>query len=244
MEDCNDNGKRVRDDSPESETHLVDSPESKTRRVDSVSDSGVNSSVSQLTRVDSGESGRDSSLDSACVTEVNLEDDLLNILDDAADSMPERNPAIQGLDSVIKSFEEEILASGSDSGLVDPDPTMVQMDPTLVPDSGELQQNLGYLFEASDDELGLPPTAMPGEKGMPEDEEPGRVGPEGVDLTGFLGFEDDFPNYDAFGFGGGLLEECDGDNGGAGGLVMADGLFDYSEPAADSLWRSESLQAM
>ncbi|XP_027358219.1 uncharacterized protein LOC113867242 [Abrus precatorius] len=196
MENSNDTKKRVRD-----EFTRVDSPESKIRRVDS--DSGFNSS--------------DSGIDS----DVHLQDEIFNILDDA-DNVPERE-SVQGLDSVIKSFEDEINAPpGSGPGLA---------DPTQVPDSGELQTSLGYLLEASDDELGLPPTVGSGE-------EPGRVGPEGVDLTGILGFEDDIPSYDAFGFGTGLVAECDG------GFVTVDGLFDYEEPATSVLWRSESLQAM
>lgn len=218
MENCTtDKRKRVRDESPdsaESETHLVDSPGSKIRRVDS--------SESQLTRADSVETCPDSVFDS----DVQLQDDILNILDDT-DNVPERD-SVQGLDSVIKSFEDEMLVPGSDPG---------QVDLTPVNDSGELQTNLGYLLEASDDELGLPPTGASGE-------EPGRVGPEGEDLSGFMGFDDDFPGHDGFGFETGFLTECAGDNTGAGGFVELDGLFDYAEPAADVLWRSESLQAM
>ncbi|KAG4400592.1 hypothetical protein AAZX31_07G086800 [Glycine max] len=206
--------KRVRDESsysPESQTQLVDSPESESQRVDSPE--------SKIRRVDSSESQLDSVLDS----EVRLQDDIFNILDDA-DNVPERD-SVQGLDSVIKSFEDEINAPGSDSG---------SGDPTQEPDSGELQSNLGYLLEASDDELGLPPTVVDGE-------ETGRVGPEMTELARLMGFEDDIPSYDAFGFGSGFAAESDG---GAGGFVTVDGLFDYSDPAADVLWRSESLQAM
>lgn len=206
--------KRVRDESsysPESQTQLVDSPESESQRVDSPE--------SKIRRVDSSESQLDSVLDS----EVRLQDDIFNILDDA-DNVPERD-SVQGLDSVIKSFEDEINAPGSDSG---------SGDPTQEPDSGELQSNLGYLLEASDDELGLPPTVVDGE-------ETGRVGPEMTELARLMGFEDDIPSYDAFGFGSGFTAENDG---GAGGFVTVDGLFDYSDPAADVLWRSESLQAM
>lgn len=217
-----DSNKRVRDDdeSPDS-PHRVDSPESKIRRVELVSDGNSNSnsslSESDLTRVDSVESVLDS--------DVHLQDDILNMLDDT-DNVPERD-SVLGLDSVIKSFEDEILASGLDPGLVE-----VSGSP------GELlPENLGYLLEASDDELGLPPTVAP-------DEEPGRVGPEGVDLTGFVGFEDDVPSYDEFGFGAGWPVETDGTDAGDGGFVTGDGLFDYAEPAGDVLWRSESLQAM
>ncbi|GAU22741.1 hypothetical protein TSUD_138650 [Trifolium subterraneum] len=217
MENSTDKRKRVHDESnTDSETHCVDSVETKIRRVDSVSD--VNSS--ELTRVDSGS-------DSVFDSDVQLQDDIFHILDDA-DNVPEqaeRDSVVMGLDSVIKSFEEEIFSPGVEPG---------QTDPVQVTGSGEL----GYLFEASDDELGLPPTVVSGD-------EPGRVEPEKVDLTGFVGFDDDdFSGFDGFGFETGLLSECDGNNGGAGGFVTGDGLFEYGEPVSDVLWRSESLQAM
>ncbi|XP_061345002.1 uncharacterized protein LOC133290876 [Gastrolobium bilobum] len=232
MEECNNNDKRkrVRDDSE------VDSSESKHLRVDS--DSDANSSESQLTRLNSSESCMDSNgyelvrvepedslLDSSEVKDI--PDDLLNMFDDA-DNVTERDPIVQmqGLDSVIKSFEEEILAPVS------------YPDPDVESVSGEFKLNLGYLLEASDDELGLPPTVASTEKeGRRESDDSGRVGPEGLDLTGFLGFEDEFRNYEAFGLVG-----YDADDNG-GGYVTIDGLFDYSEPV-DILWRSESLQAM
>ncbi|KAK7271259.1 hypothetical protein RJT34_27002 [Clitoria ternatea] len=209
-EDCK--RKRESHDLSELATHPVDSPGSKIPRVESESDPDVNSDESHLIRVDSSESGHDPVLGS----EDQLQDDIFSIFDDS-DNVPERD-SVLGLDSVIKSFEDEINAPSLDSG-----------DPNRFSESGELQANLGYLLEASDDELGLPPTVA-------QEEVPGRVGSEGMDLTGFMGFEDD-----VFGFGTGFVAECDGGNG---GFVTADGLFDYAEPAADALWRSESLQAM
>ncbi|WVZ21798.1 hypothetical protein V8G54_000342 [Vigna mungo] len=120
-----------------------------------------------------------------------------------AENVTERDPAVEveHLDSFIKSFEEEILAPPS--------------DPNVSPEPEVFKPNLGYLLEASDDELG------------------------GVDLTGFLGFEDDIRSYEGFGFVG--YDAVD-DNG--GGYVTIDCLFDHAEPGADILWRSESLQAM
>ncbi|KAE9588216.1 hypothetical protein Lal_00003180 [Lupinus albus] len=212
MEECN-KRKRVPHDSAYSE------PQSKTHRVDSVLD--VTSSQSQLTRADSCVNSCESELTRV---DSEIQDDFFNILDDS-ENVPERDSAVQGLDSVIKSFEEEILAPGSG---FDP------MDPNSVPDSSELlQPNLGYLFEASDDELGLPPS-------VPESDEPGRVEPDGVDLNGFVDFENDIPNYDSFGFGNELVAECDGVDG---GLTAVEELFDYSE-TGENLWRLESLQAM
>ncbi|BAU02802.1 hypothetical protein LR48_Vigan10g020500 [Vigna angularis] len=170
---------------------------------------------SKIPRVDSSES-------SVLHSDVQLQHDIFNMLDDA-DNVPDRD-TVQGLDSVIKSFEDEIKA-----------PTLDPNDPTQVPDSGELQTKLGYLLEASDDELGLPPTEAAVE------EEPGRVDPALLELAGFNGFEDYVPGFDAFGFGSGFAAESDG---GVGSFVTVDGLFDYADSAADVLWRSESLQAM
>ncbi|TKY60920.1 hypothetical protein E2542_SST18025 [Spatholobus suberectus] len=201
-----DQRKRARDDSES------DSPESlKHLRVD------ANSFEPNPTRVDSGE-----------FELARVDPDLLNMLNDA-ENVTERDPnmQVQGLDSVIKSFEEEILA---------PAP-----NPSLSPEPDVFKPNLGYLLEASDDELGLPPTVVPSaeEESKPETPDSGRVGPDGVDLTGFWGFEDDIRNYEGMGYVGyGDVE----DNG--GGYVTIDGLFDYAEPGADILWRSESLQAM
>lgn len=225
MGDCSDQRKRVRDDSE------VNSPETKIARVDS--DSELNSSATQLSRVNSGEScvnsveselGRvdsdNTELDSPGSREI--QDHFLDILDDA-DNVAERD-----LDSVIKSFEEEILA---------PAP-----DPNTAPESNEIQPNLGYLLEASDDELGLPPTVKSGGEEKSESADSGRVGPEGVDLSGFMGFDDDvhISEYGSMGFGTGVDSEyC---NGGSG-FVMLDGIFDYAEPT-DILWQLESLQAM
>ena len=223
MEDCKEKRKRVSCDenseagSPESKVLRVDPSDSESVRVDS----GVDSSESQLTRVNSGDSclnSEDSVRDSSC----GIQGDLLNILDDTY-IVPERDSAMQGLDSVIKSFEEEILAAGSDPG----------QNPE--PESGELQPNLGYLLEASDDELGLPPSTAATES---KTDEPGRAASDVVDLTAFMGLEDD-----VFGFGAGFTTECSGGDGGAGGFTASDGLFEYSDPA-DILWRSESLQAM
>ncbi|CAK8534157.1 unnamed protein product [Lathyrus sativus] len=233
MENSTDKRKRVHDessDSPDSDTHCVDSVEAKIRKVDTVSDANVNSSESesQLTRVDSFESCLDSVFDS----DVQLhQDDIFHMLDDA-ENVPEQTErdSVVGLDSVIKSFEEEILTPGFE-------PVRTEPEPVQVTGLGEMQNDLGYLFEASDDELGLPPTVV-------SSDEPGRTEPENVDLTGFLGFEDDFTGNDGFGFGARLLAECDGENTGAEDFVTGDGLFDYAEPAADVLWPSESLQAM
>ncbi|XP_028772175.1 uncharacterized protein LOC114729347 [Neltuma alba] len=238
VDDCADTRKRVRDDSSEFDDDLH---ESKISRVHSNSD--VNSSESHLTRTNSSESSNDSvgdelgqadsgtaavPLESAGATEI--EDDLLmNILEDS-ENAAERDPTMQGLDSVIKSFEDEILAPASDLG-----------DSNPVHESSDLQ----HLLEASDDELGLPPTVTP----PPEEDKPesftegfSRVGPDGIDLSGFMGFEDDIPQYEVLGYGNGVFVEYGPEDNG-GGFVTLDGLFDHAD-AGDVLWWSESLQAM
>lgn len=212
---CEDKRKRVWDDSGELDENV---PESKIARVDSGSDldsaeSRVDSEGFELVRVDSGSSGTS-----------DIQDDLLDILDDS-DNVPERDPTMEGLDSVIKSFEEEILAQ--------------PVDPNAAHESCDLR----HLLEASDDELGLPPTVTPpAEEEKLENDGFSRVGPDGIDLSGFLGFEDDIPHYESLGYGTGVFVEYGGDDNG-GGFVTLDGLFDYAEPG-DVLWRSESLQAM
>ncbi|CAJ1936909.1 unnamed protein product [Sphenostylis stenocarpa] len=176
----------------------------------------VERSSSESHRVDSGE-----------FELARVDPDFLSMLNDA-ENVTERGSSVEveDLDSFIKSFEEEILAPAS--------------NPNLPPEPEVFKPNLGYLLEASDDELGLPPTvALCEEEFKPGTVESGRVGPEGVDLTGFLGFEDDIGSYEGFGLVG--YNDVD-DNG--GGYVTIDGLFDHAEPGADILWRSESLQAM
>ncbi|KAK4280815.1 hypothetical protein QN277_012387 [Acacia crassicarpa] len=183
-------------------------------------DSPPNSPVSKIARVDSYDPAMDSSVP------THFQDDLFNILDDT-DNLPERNTTMQGLDSVIKSFEEEILASGSDSVVYDP-----------TPESGEFHVELGYLLEASDDELGLPPSASATatEETKPESEDVSQVGSDGVDVGELLGFENEIEKYEPVGLEG-------GENENGSGIVSFDGLLDYPE-SYDVVWRSESLQAM
>ncbi|CAK8579570.1 unnamed protein product [Lathyrus sativus] len=236
MEGCDSTRKRVRDDSD-----FADSNDSKrVIRLDSVSYDG-DSSESTLSRINSFGSCVDSDGSETEIFRVESEpdsyevnemtDEILNILDET-DNVTEREAAVtavQGLDSVIKSFEDEIFAPGQD------------LDPNqVVSESSEFNPNLGYLLEASDDELGLPPTMVQTEeKGFPEINDSGRVGPDGVDLSGFYWFEEDIRNNEPFGLMGydNVGDENDG------GYVTIDGLFDYGEPT-DILWRSESLQAM
>lgn len=149
-----------------------------------------------------------------------LREDLLDSLDDD----PEFCTSNQDLDSFMKSFEEEITAS---PGVVD-----------LVSESGESQPDLGYLLEASDDELGIPPpTASP--VGL-ENELKTELVPVESDSSEFGGEFWEVPGYDAFGFGLGEADNYDGE------YVALDGLFDYSDlgfGSGDFPWRPETLPA-
>ncbi|KAL3501704.1 hypothetical protein ACH5RR_036153 [Cinchona calisaya] len=179
-------------------------------------------------RDDSDDSGR---FDSPEVKR--LREDLLENFDDG-----QFYPASQELDSFMKSFEEEIL-----SGTVAHSAVAVV---DLTSESGESQPDWGYLLEASDDELGLPPSTSEGQCGneIEEKTELVRVESHSSELSGELwGFGEDLPSYDSFDVGIGEF----GDFGyGGGEYVPLDGLFDYSDlgfGSTDFSWRPETLPA-
>ncbi|XP_021908833.1 uncharacterized protein LOC110822903 [Carica papaya] len=161
-----------------------------------------------------------------------LRDDLLDILDDS-----DHDPATQDLDSVMKSLEEEISASSSS-----PPPVVDQTS-----DSGESQPELGYLLEASDDELGLPPSSVAtstSEVEQSQDEtaaELERLASNSSAIGEFWGFDDQIPSYDSFGLG--INDDYSGD------YVAFGGLFEYSDSCFDSSdvqvfsWREETQPA-
>ncbi|KAK9926272.1 hypothetical protein M0R45_023513 [Rubus argutus] len=220
MDNSNPNRKRARDDSEASP------PESKLIRVDS-SSSDANSGESSFTdRVDPDELGLD--LDPAEAKMI--QEDLLNILEDA-DTVVDRDPAIQGLDSVIKSFEEEIQLPGA--------PAFAPPVETTSGSGESSQPELGYLLEASDDELGLPPTKS--EESKMEAADFSASSSETAAAL-YKGFENDmFPSYDAFDFGIGGYSESNG----GGEYVALGGLFDYSDGGVSEVsWRTESLSAL
>ncbi|XP_057736081.1 uncharacterized protein LOC130951449 [Arachis stenosperma] len=158
-----------------------------------------------------------------------LRDDLLEFFNDADEA-----PSTQDLDSVMRSLQEEISASSS------PAPFPVTSD------SGESQPQIGYLQEASDDELGLPP---PGnslvvleENGEDAAAELVRVSSDSSGIGELWEFEDRIPSYDSLGFENGFAYESNTD------YVAFDGLFDHSDVYYDSVdftesWRHESLPA-
>uniref|UniRef100_A0A7N0U1R1 Uncharacterized protein n=1 Tax=Kalanchoe fedtschenkoi TaxID=63787 RepID=A0A7N0U1R1_KALFE len=136
-----------------------------------------------------------------------LRDDLFDILDGS-----DPDPAVQDLDSIMRSLEEEISAPAS---------------PVV-----EAQAEIGYLLEASDDELGLPPSSAAA----------GEVLDFGEDAVGFgdvWGFEEEAAAF-------GVAEFGDGGGGDGGEYLALDGLFDYSDVGYGSTefsCRSESMPA-
>ncbi|KAI3423509.1 uncharacterized protein J3R85_011016 [Psidium guajava] len=152
-----------------------------------------------------------------------LRDDLLGFLDDS-----DPDPGAPDLDSLMRSFQDEIEAAPASSL---PSPAAVEVV-DLTAESGDSKSELGYLQEASDDELGLPPSTTPLSAEVASCEaELLRVASEAPGISEFWEFEDRIPGYgDSFQFGGG-----DGYGGGDedGGYVSFDGLFDYSDAGFD-----------
>lgn len=157
-----------------------------------------------------------------------LREDLLDDLDDS-----EFCTMSHDFDSFMKSFEEEITASpavATATEVVD-----------LTSESDESQPELGYLLEASDDELGLPPpTAVEHEAEI----ELIRVSSDSTELSnGLWELEERIPNYDSFELGIADLVDY---NASVCEYVALDGLFDHSDlgfGSADFLWRPETLPA-
>lgn len=210
----------------------LDSPESDLTRADSPSSAGPD--------FDSLESKRlrvDSDVDSLEVKRI--QDDLLNILDDS-DGLVERDPSFQCLDSVIKSLEEEIFMPAQPPAVLD-----------LALDMAEAQNELGYLQEASDDELGLPPSFGPSEDELKREAADPDTSSIDLALNDSLGFENELPYYDSFDLG-----LCGGPDVGShvfgndGQFVTVGGLFDHTDDCCDGgdaselLWRMESLPAI
>ncbi|XP_061339494.1 uncharacterized protein LOC133286146 [Gastrolobium bilobum] len=147
-----------------------------------------------------------------------LREDLLEFFDDA-----DHTPSTQDLDSVMRSLQEEISASSSPASL------------HVTSDSGESRTQIGYLLEASDDELGLPP---PENSSVPEgknvEAELVRVSSESSGIGQLWEFEDQIPSYDSFGLGTGFGYDSNIE------YAAFDGLFNHSDVYYDSAGFSES----
>ncbi|CAN4075624.1 unnamed protein product [Withania somnifera] len=154
-----------------------------------------------------------------------LREDLLNDLNEESEFCT----MSRDFDSFMKSFEEEITTSPS------PATTVTETEVVeLMADSDESQPDLGYLLEASDDELGLPPpsTAVETEAEI----ELIRVSSDSIELCSELWeLEERIPNYDSFELG---ITDLVDYNESVCEYVAIDGLFDHSD-----LWRPETLPA-
>ncbi|KAK8939867.1 hypothetical protein KSP40_PGU020253 [Platanthera guangdongensis] len=188
-----------------------------------------------MEEVPSNKRDRECSDESLNSPEKRLRSDLLlGIFDDDADTGSE-----DGLESVMKSLEEEIRL-----------PSYPSQTPAEVPLTfgDPLQPDLGYLHEASDDELGLPPTvtSSEGEGCWEVDRACGDI------ETGFgqiWGFADEIPQtYDGLDLVAYRTEETESVAGETAGILDGEfGFFDeVYQPLdlAEFSWRPESLPAV
>ncbi|KAL0692665.1 hypothetical protein Bca4012_059845 [Brassica carinata] len=141
--------------------------------------------------------------------------DVKRLRDDLFDDSG-HDPAVQDLDSLMKSFEDEVST-------------------TTEQGSGETLPDLGYLFEASDDELGLPPPPPPPSALLPPSSEERektvtelvRASSDSSEVDVLCGFEEHVTGF--------------------GGFDLDEGLFEYSDVCLDSgdlfSWRPETLPA-
>lgn len=173
----------------------------------------------------SGDSPATSSPEMKRQRRVSAEDYLFNILDE--DDSTVSQEIDDGLASVMHSLEQEIRSgAGSESE-----------QPGTVPDGdkdGSVQE-LGYLLEASDDELGLPPAMEESPAALARDvaELAGADAAEAATMYGQMwGFDDEIGFGSDFGF------KPDTGDDGFGAIGFDDvGLFDHSEPS-DLTWRT------
>ncbi|KZV14092.1 hypothetical protein F511_44443 [Dorcoceras hygrometricum] len=158
----------------------------------------------------------DSEAESADIDSLEVKRLRENLLqDDEAECCAE----VEDLDSYMRSFEEEIRTSPAAVG--------------GTSFSGENQPVLGYLLEASDDDLGLPPT----NSSSPDRAELLRAESNSSELANEIwGFDGEISGYDQLGFGAGEAEE-----GGGGEFGVFDALFEFSDfGSGDFAWRSET----
>ncbi|KAJ8445339.1 LOW QUALITY PROTEIN: hypothetical protein Cgig2_010697 [Carnegiea gigantea] len=168
--------------------------------------------------------------------ECGLLEDLLSLLDDSDTVSDNRNSPSQDLDSVIRSFEEEISGSGTRPGSPKPENFV-----DLTSDSGDSRPELGQLLGC--DDLEAPVAGC-------ECSELVRVSSESSGIGGIFrtSCRNELPSYDSFGFGMGYAEynnsnSRQGDND---EYVALDGIFDYSVVNFGSYdtWRPETPPAL
>lgn len=143
---------------------------------------------------------------------IQLTEEILDILEDT-----DIDSSIQGLDSVLKSFEEEMIT------------------PFPATNSGELD----YLLGASDDELGLPPAKSPSKETQENNTTESVTSPyQNVELKEDFAFVDELHVYGSSEFG---LGEDNYDR--TESVTLGNGLFEFSD-TPDYLWHPESLTAL
>lgn len=147
---------------------------------------------------------------------------LLDILDDS-----DVCTVSQDIDSFMKSFQDEISPVGEVGAEV----------------NSESRPELGFLFEASDDELGLPPT----DSDTTQTEfETTRVLAESVEHSELWGLDDQISSYGSFEYEYGYDDVNISNYSNNGEYVALDGLFDHTDlgfGSSDLSWRPETLPA-
>ncbi|MCL7035511.1 hypothetical protein MKW94_011957 [Papaver nudicaule] len=144
----------------------------------------------------------------------------------------------QDLDSYMKSFEEEISVPATDTK----NNSVIDVDE---------QPDLGFLLEASDDELGFPPSNFSSASSTStEGDAETNDNSTTVGLDQLWSFDDDvqFPNYQEFGIDEENLQQKNNNIINSDILGdFGDGLFEYSDVLSglsdfsDFSWRPETL---
>ncbi|XP_031489612.1 uncharacterized protein LOC116257141 [Nymphaea colorata] len=162
--------------------------------------------------------------------------DILGILEDddydAGEGSSDSGAEEELVNSVMRSLQEEIEGEECSAGGVN--------DVSVQPD-------LGYLLEASDDELGLPPASSDDEFGLipaysdggtseNDDIFSGEAPREVLGFGGSWDFEEGMMGFGLPAEFGGAEERYEEDE-----TVLFESLFDYSDAG---LWRPESLPAV
>ncbi|XP_076956025.1 uncharacterized protein LOC143631052 [Bidens hawaiensis] len=167
--------------------------------------------------------------DELAVDSVEAKRILLDILDDSEVSTPS-----QDLDSFMKSFQDEIT------------PVLESTESTQLTELTELAESrveLGFLLEASDDELGLPPSDANSVSSLVE--KTTELG-DSAGLSELWGLDDQISSYGSFEyeFGYGDVNVSSGYSNGE--YVALDGLFDHTDlgfGSSELTWQPETLPA-
>jgi len=180
---------------------------------------------------------RDESPDTPETKRLRVADIILEILDDDDDDVGSGgDSAVDNLAHVMKSLEEEITA-----------PVTAE----VVDAAGARQLDLGYLLEASDDDLGLPPPADGPSSSSPSTDGGyvAEVVGDGLEMADFdrvWRFEDEISPGPYEGLEQGIPTDFYDD-----GVIFDGGLFGYSDEMGcgpsdyeDGFWRTESQPAI